>query len=191
MSSVGDWSGDGADDIPVDCLNGGVGGPTEHTLHVIDGAALVYPSQGTEIQEHSLGSWVWSDDEGWLLIYEISATEDLDGDGLPDISVNHKTEPANPDAYQDNTIHLIPSSWGIPGPYADGTESGLAITSDRGIHSGETFMTQSSSGDLDADGRTDLAFYLWTQDEHELGRTEIENHYLLGWDLPWGDPQAW
>ena len=116
----------------------------------------------------------------------------MDGDGLTDIwyaSAEVIEEGGN--WYNDHDIILLRSTPGVPEPLTEPTESGYSLTSDVDP-SGHTILYPGGVGDIDADGRADLAIWVGEfLDVPQEGDYRIHTAVISGWDLPWHDPQFW
>lgn len=194
---LGDWSGDGIEDLAAGCAED-LGTPEpEYTLHIIDGAGIAAAESGTSLFSLSLGSWVTSQkdlDAPW----QQRVVPDMDDDGLADLLLN-------PVEFLDTLrprfeSHLIRSGDGMPGPYTE-MDPGYSFVSD--LDPEGTYLYPWDGGDFDGDGRTDLSFSVgdnWHADGASGTGAErgscvdvscTSSRIVMGWDVPWDDAFYW
>jgi len=139
--AVGDFDGDGFDDLAVGAL---YGGPTD------EGAAYIVYSP--VVGEHSL-----AEADATLLgagkstPYEMSAG-DIDGDGLDDLALTYRPHYSSPD--QEGKVYMV---YGPMEGTAELSQASSVVVDDSMDESQSSFgMTMSIRGDFDADGLSDL-----------------------------------
>lgn len=183
-TEIGDWTGDGLDDVAWDCVaaNPGSDGVTQRAVHLLDGAALAVAPAGSWPGDLSAGSW----SVDYSLADAVSrpnVSGDLDGDGIEDLLFEHRFGEMGEDH-----LAIIPvlSTDGVPGPGTDPAARGYSLRS--GFEDAEPSAVGSlATGDVDGDGRIDLAFLAGSY----MDRSNVEARVLFGWDLPWHEPEWW
>lgn len=181
---IGDWTGDGLDDLAVYCGEDVATDPSaEDTLLLVDGGLLAAAQEGAEIHEVSVGSWNF--DPGNLQYGSLSThLADVDGDDIPDILTSSwrvvdggwLTEPT-----------LLLSSDGVPAPFTDPTERGWSIRSELAGPEG-SLLVPTGVDDFDGDGRADLAMIAYEDIDYS---DTMEAWVVYGWELPWHDAAYW
>jgi len=180
---IGDWSGDGVEDLLYICeeevsLDG------EPSIHVLDGARLPTSEPGYDPLDLSLGSWevVTGPDDVGISLVQVAG--DIDRDGLPDITywALERTDVGNV-----GSVRTLRSAQGLPGPLTPASRD-YEIGS-LGASQGLFWYATGTVGDLDGDGRVDLASYLEdVPSEDNTSGYAFSVHLIQRWDLPWDDP---
>jgi len=187
---LGDWSGDGIEDLAAGCAED-LGTPEpEYTLHVIDGAGVAAAESGTSLFSLSLGSWVTSR-EDLDAPWQQRVVPDMDGDGLAELFLNPvEFLSSEHPAFQ---ALVLRSGDGMPGPYSamDPSYSFVFDLDPEG-----TYFFPWDGGDFDGDGRTDLAFSVRDKARSDTGGTCYDDicassRLVMGWDVPWDEAFYW
>jgi len=180
---IGDWSGDGVEDLLLSC-EGQISLAGEPSIHVIDGSKLPTSEPDYDLLDLSLGSWEVLTSEHEIGIHNIHPLGDVDEDGLPDIAYGVSDRPGDQTiAYQ----RWLRSGLGLPGPLTEASQD--YTVGSLGAAQGLAWQVIGTAGDLDGDGRVDVASYLEDiPSEDNTSGYAFSVHIILGWDLPWHDP---
>lgn len=190
--TLGDWSGDGVDDVAVICEESAGAPDGAHAIHVIDGAQLPLAERETPIWNLSLGSYAGGAEP---MPGQAFTVDDIDHDGKRDLVISAMTKYTNRrgGSEWDSEQTLFPSSAGMPGPYDPWPENAVRYRTNLGIE-GTSDLHFAGMGDHNADGFLDLAVGI----VHDPANSTIDTthgdvswHYMLGWDIPWDDPLYW
>lgn len=178
---LGDWDGDGLDDLLVDCNEDAWSPDGEGDSYLFVSGGDV-PDAPTDATIHDLATGSWNIQPSW----GGSASEDagdLDGDGSNDLLIlarEYDGDDVPPDTSNASTWVIL-SSDGPPDPWTNPTARGYAMYSDRFAPNGTNLI--GAIGDFDGDGLADLA-----AGASEAGASDLSEAWLLpNWDIPWHD----